>query len=80
MLVIGHTDSSVDADYNQTLSEERAKAVASYLEELGINPSRIQVKGMGELDPVATNDTERGRALNRRVDVNYETVIEITEK
>ncbi|CAH7407485.1 Outer membrane protein A precursor [Vibrio chagasii] len=80
VLVVGHSDSIGSTDYNQSLSEKRAKEVADYLREQGINSSRIKVQGMGELSPVASNDNEEGRALNRRVDVTYETIIEITEK
>lgn len=66
--VIGHTDSIGPADYNQTLSERRARAVADHL--IAQDPTReafIAVKGRGESDPVATNDTDEGRQKNRRV-------------
>lgn len=69
VLIIGHTD-AVGADaYNQTLSEQRARSAASYLEQLGIASERISTRGMGENDPIATNDTAEGRQLNRRVEV-----------
>lgn len=67
--VQGYTDSSgSDAD-NQKLSTRRAQAVADRLEHSGINSSRIRVEGRGEADPVASNDSEEGRAANRRVEI-----------
>ncbi len=68
--VIGHTDSSGDAQYNQALSEKRAKAVADFLASQGIEASKISSRGMGESDPVADNDTAEGREKNRRVELN----------
>jgi len=69
MAVIGHTDSTGSADYNQTLSENRARSVATYIEGKGVSPSRIQTEGLGETDPRDSNDTEAGRQLNRRVEI-----------
>jgi outer membrane protein OmpA-like peptidoglycan-associated protein len=66
--VIGHTDSKGTTSYNQDLSENRAKSVVSYLKQKGISSTRLTAIGKGETDPVATNDTEDGRALNRRVE------------
>lgn len=66
--VYGYTDSKGADSYNQTLSEKRAAAVKSYLSQIGVPSSRMMSMGMGEADPVATNDTEQGRALNRRVE------------
>ncbi len=63
----GHTDSKGADDFNMTLSEKRASTVATYLKGKGIAASRIRTKGYGETAPVATNDTEEGRAQNRRV-------------
>jgi outer membrane protein OmpA-like peptidoglycan-associated protein len=63
----GHTDSKGADDYNMTLSEKRASSVATYLRGKGVAASRIRTKGYGETAPVATNDTEDGRAQNRRV-------------
>src|SRR5688572_13110100 len=63
----GHTDSKGTDKYNQTLSERRASSVASYVRGGGINSSRITIKGYGETAPVADNDSEDGRAQNRRV-------------
>ena len=68
ILILGHTDSKGSDDYNLGLSERRASSVATYLNGTGIVNSRINTKGMGEKDPIATNDTDEGRALNRRVE------------
>ena len=67
--VSGHTDSVGSDAANQTLSERRANAVAAYLTEQGVQQSRLEVVGMGERYPVASNDTDSGRALNRRVEI-----------
>ncbi len=65
----GHTDSTGPHEYNVRLSERRAQAVADYLSSHGINADRMSVTGVGEADPVASNDTEEGRAKNRRVQI-----------
>ncbi|TFH22740.1 MAG: OmpA family protein, partial [Myxococcales bacterium] len=65
----GFTDSSGSEDYNQQLSERRAQGVREHLEAAGIDGSRTEVVGMGESQPVATNDTAAGRAENRRVEI-----------
>jgi outer membrane protein OmpA-like peptidoglycan-associated protein len=64
----GHTDSQGSDDYNMGLSERRASAVAASLRAKGVSAGRIRTKGFGETAPVASNDTEAGRAQNRRVD------------
>ncbi|HUG27402.1 MAG TPA: OmpA family protein [Gemmatimonadales bacterium] len=69
VLIIGHTDSVGSDDYNQGLSVRRADAAASYLISEGVTRSRIGTFGLGETEPVASNDTEWGRAANRRVEV-----------
>ena len=66
--VIGHTDSQGAESYNQGLSERRSQAVADYLATAGnVDRQKMQVTGVGETEPLADNNTEQGRALNRRV-------------
>jgi outer membrane protein OmpA-like peptidoglycan-associated protein len=65
--VQGHTDSKGSDSYNQGLSDRRASAVSTYLRNRGISGGRITTKGYGESAPVASNDSEDGRAQNRRV-------------
>ena len=67
--VAGHTDSVGAEDYNQRLSEQRAQAVANYLAGKGVMQQRMLVVGAGETRPVASNETESGRAQNRRVEI-----------
>lgn len=67
--ISGHTDSKGSDEYNQKLSEARAKAVVDYLIMLDVEPERLTYKGYGKNRPVASNDTEEGRALNRRTEV-----------
>ncbi|WP_024954140.1 OmpA family protein [Sulfurospirillum arcachonense] len=67
----GHTDSKGTEQYNQKLSEKRAMAVSKVLVDLGIAKERISTVGYGESKPIATNETEDGRAKNRRVDASY---------
>jgi outer membrane protein OmpA-like peptidoglycan-associated protein len=67
--VAGHTDSTGSDAYNQQLSERRANAVAAYLGTRSVRSDRITTVGVGEARPVATNETEAGRQLNRRVEL-----------
>lgn len=67
--IMGHTDSTGDRGYNQILSERRAQAVARYFESRQLNSMRLATYGHGEDYPVASNDTESGRKLNRRVEI-----------
>jgi len=67
--IVGHTDSTGAASYNQKLSERRAASVKNYLVGKGVDPSIITTSGMGESQPVASNATRDGRAQNRRVDI-----------
>ena len=64
----GHTDNRGTAEYNMNLSRERAEAVYNYLLKKGVNPNRISYSYYGLTRPVASNDTEAGRRLNRRVE------------
>lgn len=66
--IVGHTDNFGSADYNMALSLERALAVANYLTERGINSNRIIAVGKGSIQPIVENDSEVGRAKNRRVE------------
>jgi len=75
--ISGHTDNVGDDKYNQVLSENRAKAVYDYLLSKGIAKERLTYKGYGETKPIETNDTEAGRAINRRTEFK---VIETTGK
>jgi len=69
--VEGHTDSKGTQKYNLVLSQLRAKKVALALSAKGIDASRIKTKGFGESKPISSNDTDEGRAQNRRVDINF---------
>ena len=69
LLVAGHTDSVGTDDYNYKLSERRAQSAADYLMSRGVAGSRINVTGLGETEPVASNDSATGRQQNRRVEV-----------
>ncbi|MDP2274864.1 MAG: OmpA family protein [Archangium sp.] len=68
LTVEGHTDTTGEPAANQPLSEERALAVKKYLESKGVDPSRLESRGFGSSQPVDSNDTEAGRAKNRRVE------------
>lgn len=72
--VIGHTDSKGSKEYNQRLSEKRARSVAHYLESRAVISERVAADGMGEADPIASNDTREGRAMNRRVEIKLTPV------
>lgn len=65
----GHTDSIGSAEYNRQLSQDRADAVKEFLVEQGIDADRITTKGFGYSKPVASNDTEKGRQINRRIEM-----------
>jgi OmpA-OmpF porin, OOP family len=71
LAVAGHTDNIGNDQANLALSKKRAQAVASYLSAQGIAPDRFSVKGFGDDNPVASNDTAEGRAQNRRVEMKY---------
>lgn len=67
--IVGHTDDTGSASYNQDLSLRRAQAVATIIMDNGVAPTRVSTFGRGETAPVASNQTEDGRARNRRVDI-----------
>ena len=70
--VEGHTDSIGTIQYNQRLSENRARSVVNELVAQGVSRGRVETRGFGESDPIASNRTEAGRARNRRVEVIVE--------
>ena len=69
IVIVGHTDSSGSEEYNLGLSNRRSDAAKTYLVSRGIPSARIQAQGRGELEPIADNNLEEGRAQNRRVEV-----------
>jgi outer membrane protein OmpA-like peptidoglycan-associated protein len=69
LLIVGHTDATGTSDYNQGLSQRRAAAAADYLATQGVSAGRLRTSGRGEAEPIATNDTDAGRQLNRRVEI-----------
>ncbi|MGR9116452.1 MAG: OmpA family protein, partial [Gammaproteobacteria bacterium] len=68
--ISGYTDSTGSFEHNQRLSEARANSVASYLVRSGVSHGRIQARGFGERNPIASNNNEMGRAQNRRVEIS----------
>lgn len=68
LMIIGHTDNDGESAYNVDLSERRAQAVKDYLVSKGADASKLMTKGMGEKDPIATNETENGKFRNRRIE------------
>ncbi len=68
--IVGHTDAKGTEEYNQGLSERRARSVADYLSRNGIARERLEIEGRGESEPVTSNDTADGRAQNRRVELD----------
>ena len=69
LLIVGHTDATGSDDYNMALSERRARSTALYLANRGVDASRLRTMGLGETEPVASNETAAGQAQNRRVEV-----------
>lgn len=69
LLIVGHTDDSGSDSYNQALSQRRADAALRYLGQQAIPASRIAASGRGESEPIASNETEGGRQINRRIEV-----------
>jgi chemotaxis protein MotB len=72
LIVAGHTDSDGTYSYNQELSEKRAISVKDYLRQAGVRSNRISVMGFGETEPIASNSSERGKARNRRVEIEIQ--------
>lgn len=74
--VIGHTDSTGSESFNQQLSERRAQSVVDYFAARGVMGERLKPTGRGEFEPRASNDTESGRQLNRRVEIIVKPIVE----
>ena len=70
LLILGHTDQLGSAAYNQELSERRAGSAATYLMAQGVSGLRLTTRGLGETEPVSSNETEAGRQANRRVEIS----------
>lgn len=75
MKIVGHTDSTGPLDYNQWLSEQRAGAIAGWMQERGIAADRFTVEGAGPADPIDDNDTTEGRSRNRRIQVTLDGLL-----
>jgi outer membrane protein OmpA-like peptidoglycan-associated protein len=67
--IIGHTDNTGSDAINNPLSEQRAASVRTYLEDRGISGGRIETAGRGDREPIADNNSDAGRAKNRRVEI-----------
>lgn len=78
--VVGHTDSTGSDSLNQTLSENRAASVATYLQNLGVDASRVRTEGRSKREPIASNSTKDGQKQNRRVDIVIKAVVEGREQ
>lgn len=74
--VVGHTDSVGSESYNQRLSERRAQSVMDYFLSAGVTSGRLYAIGRGETEPRASNETEAGRQLNRRVEIYVKPIVE----
>lgn len=72
VIIIGHTDHIGSDEYNQKLSERRSNSLGKRLVENGIESQRIHTSGKGEKEPIATNSTRKGRAENRRIEVDIQ--------
>lgn len=70
--IAGHTDNVGGADYNQQLSQNRADAARAYLLAQGCQPEQVSARGYGLAQPLASNDSEAGRAMNRRVEIRFQ--------
>jgi len=79
LTIVGHTDNVGSHEYNQSLSERRSGAVTNYLRAQGVIPQRLVSLGQGETSPRASNATEDGRRLNRRVEIVVEPIVEETQ-
>lgn len=80
LMIVGHTDNRGAESYNQDLSEKRASAVANYLKMRGVSGDRLTTIGQGLDNPVETNETEEGRARNRRVEISIAANEDLVDK
>lgn len=78
--IFGYTDSTGNPDYNLKLSKERAESVKTYLTSKGLVANRLKTSGLGIADPIATNDTDEGRSINRRVEFAITANQKMTEE
>ncbi len=78
--IFGYTDSTGNPDYNLKLSKERAESVKTYLISKGLVAIRLKTSGLGVADPIATNDTDEGRSINRRVEFAITANQKMTEE
>lgn len=78
--IVGHTDSVGTDVYNMELSQRRGESVFAYLQDRGVQRSRLRTEGRGEREPRATNDTAAGRQLNRRVEIYVKPVVQGQEQ
>lgn len=69
LMIVGHTDSRGDQDYNVSLSERRAQSASTYMISQGLASSRVKIAGRGEYEPLSENETDAGRQKNRRIEV-----------
>ena len=69
LMIVGHTDSRGEENYNLTLSERRAQSASTFMVSQGLASSRIQITGRGEYEPLSENETDAGRQKNRRIEV-----------
>ncbi|MBN2664011.1 MAG: OmpA family protein, partial [Bacteroidales bacterium] len=74
ILVEGHTDNEGSVDYNLDLSNRRANSVKNYLTSKGVDSNRITTKGYGATKPISTNNTDDGKAKNRRIEITINTI------
>ena len=74
LAIIGYTDSRGTLDLNKALSKNRADTVGRYLVSKGVSVQRIQTSGLADSNPIASNDTEEGRAKNRRVEIKLQAI------
>jgi outer membrane protein OmpA-like peptidoglycan-associated protein len=69
IMIVGHTDSRGDENYNLRLSERRAQSASTFLVSQGLDSSRIEIVGRGEYEPISENESDAGRQKNRRIEV-----------